>query len=115
MGVVLGFGLLVGMTIAKQSRPPKRMKKLQNWAGTDYRSRDLERTLDRLENAMNRTAPRAYEGVRESVSQLPEMISSILSAWQTKAASKYEDVKNAMPDVSDIKSAASTAAKKWAK
>ena len=40
---------------------------------------------------------------------------SIVSAWQSKAASKYEDVKNAMPDVADIKSAASTAAKKWAK
>ena len=115
MGAVLGFGLLIGMAIAKQSRPPRRLQKLQNWAGTDYRSRDLERSIDRIENAINRTAPRAYEGFRDSVSQWPDMISSIATAWQNKAVSKLGDVKAAMPDVADIKSAAATAAQKWAK
>ena len=115
IGAVVGVGFLVGVAITTQSRPPKRFKSLQNWAGTDFRSRQLERTIDRLENAANRQAPRAYESVRESVSNLPETLSAILAAWQNRASSKFEDVKAAMPDVADIKSAASNAAKKWSK
>ncbi len=118
-GSIVGMGFLVGVAISKQSRPPRRLRNLQNWAGTDIRSRELERTIDRLENFANRSAPRAYDRaydtVRETVTSIPDTISAIVSAWQNRASGKMDDVKAAMPDVADIKSAAANAAKKWTK
>ena len=118
-GSIVGLGFLVGVAISKQSRPPRRLRGLQNWAGTDIRSRELERTIDRLESFANRSAPRAYDRaydtVKDTVSNIPETISTIVSAWQNRASSKLDEAKSAMPDVADIKSAAVNAAKKWAK
>ena len=118
MGAVLGFGLLVGFAMTKPARPPRRLKNLQNWAGTDIRSRDFERAIDRMENVVSRNVPHSMDQVRQSVAGLPEMVGALLQAWQTKAASKFDDVKSAMPNVpnvTDIKAAVSDTARKWAK
>ena len=89
------------------------MEKLQRMAGTDFRSRDLERTIKRLEKTVNRSVPRAYDTMRDGVSGLPEMIASLAHVWQNKVASTLSDVKQSMPNVSDIKKAAASSAQKW--
>ena len=113
IATVASLGLLLGVTISRKSRPPLRMEKLQRMAGTDFRSRDLERTIKRLEKTVNRGVPRAYDTVRDGVSGLPEMIASLAHVWQNKVASTLSDVKQSMPNVSDIKKAAVNSAQKW--
>ncbi len=115
MAAVAGVGLMIGMAITKKSRPPLRLERLQRMAGTDYRSRDLERVIKRLEKSVDRTVPRSYDQMRDTVSNWPDMITSLAQAWQTKASSKLADVKGSLPDVADIKEAASKAARQWAK
>ena len=113
IATVASLGLLLGVTISRNSRPPLRMEKLQRMAGTDFRSRDLERTIKRLEKTVNRSVPRAYDTMRDGVSGLPEMIASLAHVWQNKVASTLSDVKQSMPNVSDIKKAAASSAQKW--
>ena len=115
ISAVLFVGVAVGYAVKSSARPPRRMQRLQNFAGTNYRSRDLERAIKRLEKAYDRNAPAAYNAVRDGVSGLPDMIGALAQAWQTTMSPKLRSVRDALPDMPDVKSAAAEAAKRWTK
>ena len=115
VGTLLSVGLVLGYSLKAGSRPPRRLDRLQRLAGTDYRSRDLERAIDRMETVINRSVPRAYETVRDKVSDWPEIVTTLTQLWQNKAVPKLEEARNAIPNVSEIKSAVSNASAKWTK
>ena len=115
VGTLLSVGLVLGYSLKAGSRPPRRLDRLQRLAGTDYRSRDLERAIDRMETVINRSVPRAYQTVGDKVSDWPEIVTTLTQLWQNKAVPKLEEARNAIPNVSDIKSAVSNASAKWTK
>ena len=115
VGAILCVGLAAGYVLKSGSRPPRRLDRLQRLAGTDVRSRDLERAIKRLQKTYDRNVPPAYDAVSASMAGIPDMVSALAQAWQKKAAPMVQSAVDSLPSANDVRTSVVDAATKFKK